>query len=246
MGQNIDLVAQEDRFFATTSGSQKLRADPENDAYLEHHFNEATRVSKTDADLAEKLIYLLSYYKLQIPYNKQNKIDAFNSNVQPVEGGSQKVRNLGTMMHAKAATCWEKAAMFHFSLAEIGIASMLEAGYKKTTGTGHAWVVLDVVGSKIVIDPTSKRIAKHSDYEEAYDITVVAKQVASPKVTVTGAKLKEALAEVHRYLGKSLETFTVQRIDLKVEQQKKKEARDAESREFDKIISQFNKSLAGK
>jgi hypothetical protein len=237
LGKNIDLVAEEDRFFEVTDGSERLRVNPDSDAYLEAHFNEATRVGQTDLDLTDKLIYLLHYYKFQIPYNKIKKIEAFDSNVQPLDtGGSQKVRNLGTMLHASAATCWEKAALFHLSLAEIGISSMLEGGYNKTTGTGHAWVILD---NGVVIDPTSKRISRRTVYTEKYNITVTAKKVASPKVAVSSSALRSALQEVYRYVGNFLEEVTVKRVELRVEQQKKNEERERESREFNKLLTLF-------
>jgi hypothetical protein len=232
------MVGEDDRFFETSTKKSRLRVDPDNDAYLEAQFNEATRAARTDVDLTDKLLYLLDYFKFKIPYDKQKKIDAFDSNVQPSseeDGASQRVRSLGTMLHAEAATCWEKAAFFHLALAEIGIPSKLEGGTGKVSDVGHAWVALD---NGIVLDPTTKKVARRADFVSKYNMTVAAKQVATPKVSVSATQLRNALSEVHTLIGSGIfEQATLQRVEFRIDRQKREEARVIENEKWNKLIS---------
>ncbi|MDT7808425.1 MAG: hypothetical protein QOJ70_2238, partial [Acidobacteriota bacterium] len=238
LGQNVNMVGEDDRFFETSTKKSRLRVDPDNDAYLEAQFNEATRAARTDVDLTDKLLYLLDYFKFKIPYDKQKKIDAFDSNVQPSseeDGASQRVRSLGTMLHAEAATCWEKAAFFHLALAEIGIPSKLEGGTGKVSDVGHAWVALD---NGIVLDPTTKKVARRADFVSKYNMTVAAKQVATPKVSVSATQLRNALSEVHTLIGSGIfEQATLQRVEFRIDRQKREEARVIENEKWNKLIS---------
>jgi hypothetical protein len=232
------MVGEDDRFFETSKKKSRLRVDPDNDAYLEAHFNEATRAARIgNLDLTDKLLHLLNYFKFKIPYSKQKKIEAFASNVQLAEDGSgfeQRVRSLGTMLHAEAATCWEKAAFFHLALAEIGVASKLEGGNAKDDGEGHAWVVLD---NGVVLDPTTKKVRRRSTFVQNYKITVAPKQVATPKVAVSASELRKALTEVHTLIGTGIfETASVQRVELWIDRQKREEARAIEDERWKNLL----------
>lgn len=240
LGSNIKLRSAEKRYLETVNKGSRLRVDPDNDAYLEGLFNEAIRPLATDSDLTDNLMYLLNYFKSTIPYNKAGKISAFDEHRQ----GEQKIRNLGTMLHANAATCWEKAAFFNLVLAEMGIKSQVEGGYGKEDGGGHAWIVLQTGGSKDgwIMDPTWGVVSPRSFYEKAYNITVKGKALAFPKVRVDAAKLSTAINEMITLSPKrSINVFKTNSDDLfqraRVELVGLKVDRDKRKEETSKLLS---------
>ena len=243
LGKNVDLLAQEHRFFETVTRGSRLRVDSQNDAYLEDLFKEASLIVHTNESLENKLAYLLDYFENEIPYNKAAKVEAFKTNVQPAIGDApqQKIRSLGTMLHAHAATCWEKAAFFHLILAEMGIASAVEGGYAKSDGVGHAWTVLtDPAAKSVVIDPTWNTISKHSDYEDDYNITVAPKAVATPRVSLAAADLKSAVTKVHNQpvtQQYGYKEFMKPLFLLKIERARNEARIEQERLEFDKLLA---------
>jgi hypothetical protein len=251
LGTNVNMVGEDDRFFETRTGKTRLRVNPDADAYLEGHFDSDSASSLTDASLGEKFSHAMNRVHEGIPYNKAGKIEAFDSHKQPTQGGkSRSERSLGYMLHTKSATCWEKAAYFHLVLAELGITTFLEGGEHKTSGEGHAWLVIPASdeafgGKQVVIDPTTGKINTREAYESKYDINVPAKQVATPKVAQSPKEVEKALKEFAKLesLGGVVKKAVLDIIDLKIERAMNEKKREKEKAEWDKLLLKFNESF---
>ena len=252
LGSNVNLVGEDDRFFETRTGKTRLRVNPDADAYLEGHFDSDSASALTTASLGEKFSHAMNRVYKGIPYNRAGKIEAFDSNLQPVEGRDRprRERSLGYMLHTESATCWEKAAHFHLVLAELGITTFLEGGASKADGEGHAWLVMPASeeafgGKQVVIDPTSGEIASRTTYEKQYDITVPAKQVATPKVAASPREVEKALkefADLER-LGGIVKKAVLGTVDLKIERAMHEKRMEKENAEWEKLLLRFRQGI---
>jgi hypothetical protein len=251
LGANVEMVDEDDRFFETRTGKTRLRVNPDADAYLEGHFEKDSAASLTNASLGEKFSHAMNRVHKGIPYNRAGKVEAFDSHRQPTEeGGARRERSLGYMLHTESATCWEKAAHFHLVLAELGITTFLEGGTGKSSGEGHAWLVIPASeqafgGKQVVIDPTNGEISARATYESQYDINVPAKQVARPKVGQSPKDVEKALKEFAKLeeLGGLVKKSVLDIIDLKIERAMNEKRREKEKAEWDKILLKFNESF---
>ena len=251
LGTNVDMVAEDDRHFETPSGKTRLRVNPDADAYLEGQFEKGSAAKHADASLGDKFAHAMEHVHKGIPYNRQGKIDALNEHRQPVAGDKvRRERGLGVMLHGNAATCWEKAAFFHLVLAELGIPTTVEGGYRKNDGGGHAWLVVkphpDFFGGKsVVIDPTTGQVGNRAVFENKYNITVPAKTVATPKVAQAPKDIEKALREFLSIssLGGTIKKAVVEIVELKIERAMNERKREAERVEFEKMLAGFRDSL---
>ncbi|WP_316632398.1 DUF4157 domain-containing protein [uncultured Flavobacterium sp.] len=251
LGTNVNMVAEDDRHFETPSGKVRLRVNPDADAYLEGQFEKGSAAKHADASLGDKFTHAMEHVHKGIPYNRQGKIDALNEHRQPLANGElRKERGLGVMLHGNAATCWEKAAFFHLVLAELGIPTTMEGGYRKSDGGGHAWLVVkphpDFFGGKsIVIDPTTGKVSNRAVFEKNYNITVPAKAVATPKVAQAPKDIEKALHEFLSIssLGGIIKKAVVEIVELKIERAMNERKREAERVEFEKLLAEFRNSL---
>jgi hypothetical protein len=252
LGTNVNMVGEDDRFFETATGKTRLRVNPDADAYLEGLFERDSAASLTNASLGKKFSHAMNRVYKGIPYDKAKKIDAFDSHRQPVEGQAtpRRERSLGYMLHTDSATCWEKAAHFHLVLSELGITTFLEGGKSKASDEGHAWLYIPASeeafgGKPVVIDPTIGKISTRKKYEDNYNITVPAKQVATPKVPESPKAVEKALKEFFdlEAMGGLVKKAVLDLVDVKIEGALAKKRQEKESAEWDKILLNFKQSL---
>jgi len=251
LGTNVDMVEEDDRHFETLRGESRLRVNPDADAYLEDQFEKGSESKLADhTTLGDRFTHSMEHVHKGIPYNREEKVSAFAEHRQPIgDHETRKERGLGVMLHGKAATCWEKAAFYHLVLAELGIPTKLEAGYRKTDNEGHAWLVVkpnkDFFGGKsVVIDPTSGKVSSRSSYEKSFNITIPAKAAASPKVAQSPKEIEKALREFHSIseLGGIFKKAVLETVDLKIERKKHEIKNKEEMEEFDRLLSNLFKS----